>query len=305
MAKTESKALVLLALAANSAIAVLKFIAATISGSSAMLAEAFHSVADSGNQLFLLRGTAVSRYAADVRHPFGRGKELYFWSFMVAVFLFVGGAVVAFLQGWEHVRHPEEPESFVLNIVVLGVAAAFEIGVAFRPAVKEFNRRRGGLRVWQTIRESKDPALLVVLFEDSAAVVGLAVAATGLALTEVTGNARWDGFASIVIGVLLAVTAWVLAFETKALLVGESASRHDRSAVLAAALGVQQVASVGKLLTMQLGPDQILVNMEIDFDPGLTDDQVEGLIDQVEEAVRGAVPEATHIFVELESPDEG
>ncbi len=298
---TESRVLVLLALAANSLIAVLKFIAAAISGSSAMLAEAFHSVADSGNQLFLLRGTAASRYAADVRHPFGRGKELYFWSFMVAVFLFVGGAVVAVIEGWERFRHPEPPDDLWLNLGVLAVAAAFEIFIAFLPAVREFNRRRAGRRIWATIRDSKDPALLVVLFEDTAAVLGLVFASVGIIIAHVTDDGRWDGITSIVIGVLLAMTAWVLAHETKALLVGEGASRRDRAAMRAAALRVPQVETVGNLLTMQLGPNEILVNMEVDFDPGLSGDELEQAIDAVETAVRAAVPAASRIFVEPET----
>ncbi len=298
---TESRVLVLLALAANSLIAVLKFIAAAISGSSAMLAEAFHSVADSGNQLFLLRGTAASRYAADVRHPFGRGKELYFWSFMVAVFLFVGGAVVAVIEGWERFRHPEPPDDLWLNLGVLAVAAAFEIFIAFLPAVREFNRRRAGRRIWATIRDSKDPALLVVLFEDTAAVLGLVFASVGIIIAHVTDDGRWDGITSIVIGVLLAMTAWVLAHETKALLVGEGASRRDRAAMRSAALRVPQVETVGNLLTMQLGPNEILVNMEVDFDPGLSGDELEQAIDAVETAVRAAVPAASRIFVEPET----
>ncbi len=298
---TESRVLVLLALAANSLIAVLKFIAAAISGSSAMLAEAFHSVADSGNQLFLLRGTAASRYAADVRHPFGRGKELYFWSFMVAVFLFVGGAVVAVIEGWERFRHPEPPDDLWLNLGVLAVAAAFEIFIAFLPAVREFNRRRAGRKIWATIRDSKDPALLVVLFEDTAAVLGLVFASVGIIIAHVTDDGRWDGITSIVIGVLLAMTAWVLAHETKALLVGEGASRRDRAAMRSAALRVPQVETVGNLLTMQLGPNEILVNMEVDFDPGLSGDELEQAIDAVETAVRAAVPAASRIFVEPET----
>lgn len=301
MAKTESRVLVLLALAANTAIAVLKFAAAAISGSAAMLAEAFHSVADSGNQLFLLRGTAVSRYGADVRHPFGRGKELFFWSFMVAVVLFVGGAVVSVLQGWDRLINPEEPHNFILNLVVLALAGLFEVMIAFRPALREFNRRRGGRRVWPTLRESKDAALLVVLLEDSAAVVGVSLAALGVTLAEVTGNGRWDGVASIAIGLLLAATAWLLAYETKSLIVGEAASRQDRSAIRAATLAIPEVESIERLLTMQLGPNQILVNMEADLDDGLSGDDVEVVIDKIEEAVRSVLPETAEIFVELES----
>ena len=300
---TESKTLVLLALVANAIIAVIKFIAAAVSGSSAMLAEGFHSVADTGNQLFLLRGTAVSRYAADVKHPFGRGKELYFWSFMVAVFLFVGGAVVAFLQGFERVRHPHEDSSgLVFSLVVLGVAGIFEIFIAFRPALKEFNRVRSGRSIVATVRESRDPALLVVVFEDSAAVLGLFVAATGLVLADVTGWAQWDGIASIVIAVLLAIVAFILAFEMKALLVGEAATRKDRSLIRAATLAVPAVSSIGSLLTMQLSPHEILVNMDVDLRDGLQDDEVEATIDLIEAGIREILPDASRIFIELESP---
>jgi cation diffusion facilitator family transporter len=299
---TESRALVLLALTANALIAIMKFFAAAISGSSAMLAEGFHSVADTGNQLFLLRGHAISRYEADAVHPFGRGKEVYFWSFMVAVFLFVGGSVVAIIQGWNRIMNPGEPHNFALNMTVLGLAAIFEYAIAFRPALREFNRSRGGRRALRAIREGKDPALLVVLFEDTAAIIGVAIAMTGVVVANVTGDERWDGAASIAIGVLLAATAWILAFETKKMLIGEAASREDRSAIRAAALTVPEVSSVGRLLTMHVGPDKILVNMEADFEDGLTDDQVEAAIDRIEQATREAVPSVRQIFIELQSP---
>jgi len=300
MATSESRILVLLALVANTLIAILKFVAAAVSGSAAMLAEAFHSVADSGNQLFLLRGTAASRFEPSVRFPFGRGKELYFWSFMVAVFLFVGGGVIAFMQGLDRLRHPEHGESgLAFNLIVLGVAAGFEIFIAFRPAVAEFNRRRQGRAVWRSIREMKDPALLVVLFEDSVAVLGIIVAAAGLLLAEWTGAGEWDGVASMVIGVLLALTAWILAIETKGLLVGESASRQVRSSIRAAALSVPEVATVDRLLTMHLGPEEILVNMDIRLEEGLGAEQAIAVVDRVEAGIRELVPDATRIFVEV------
>jgi cation diffusion facilitator family transporter len=300
MASGESRILILLALTANSLIAVLKFIAAAISGSAAMLAEAFHSVADSGNQLFLLRGSAASKFRPSVQFPFGRGKELYFWSFMVAVFLFVGGGVVAFMQGLDRIRHPHNDESGIaFNLIVLAVAAAFEIFIAFIPAVREFNRRRGGRAVWRTIRDSKDPALIVVLFEDSVAVLGIVVAATGLLLADATGNAMWDGVASIVIGVLLTITAWILAFETKGLLVGEAASRRVRSEIRAAALSVPEVESVDRLLTMHLGPNEVLVNMDVVVDDGLSASRVEEIVDLIEAKIREFEPDATRIFIEV------
>jgi cation diffusion facilitator family transporter len=302
MSSRESRVLVVLALVANGIIAVVKFVAAAISGSSAMLAEGFHSVADSGNQLFLLRGTTASRFSASVGYPFGRGKEVYFWSFMVAVFLFVGGGVVAFVEGLDRVRHPTQHEAgIVFSLVVLGVAAFFELFVAFRPAVREFNRRRGRRALWRSVRESKDPALLVVLFEDSVAVLGLAVAATGLGIAEWTGNTRWDGMASMVIGVLLGATAWILAVETKGLLVGEAASRQTRAAIRAAALSVGDVETVDRLLTMHLGPDEILVNMDLSVEAGLSGAEVEGIVDRVEQEIRVLVPEATRVFVEVRS----
>jgi cation diffusion facilitator family transporter len=300
---SESRTLVILALFANLVIAILKFVAAAVTGSAAMLAEGFHSTADSGNQLFLLRGAAVSRYAPSVMHQFGRGKELYFWSLMVAVFLFVGGAVVSFYEGLERFRHPEETTNLAWALGVLAAAAFFEIVIAFWPAVKEFNRRRGSRQVWRSLRESKDPALMVVLFEDSAAVLGVFIAASGILLGEWTGNPRWDGAASMSIGVLLAVVAFLVAFEVKSLLVGESASRQVRSEIRAAVLSHPNVASIGRLLTMHMGPDDIVVNLDVDFQDGLTVDQVEATIDQLEVSVRAVAPNATQIFVEVESAE--
>jgi cation diffusion facilitator family transporter len=298
---SESKTLVLLALIANILIAIMKFVAAAITGSAAMLAEGFHSTADSGNQLFLLRGAAVSRYGPSVTYQFGRGKELYFWSLMVAVFLFVGGAVVSFYEGLERYRHPEETTNLAWSLGVLAAAAVFEIVIAFWPAVREFNKRRGSRNWWRSIQESKDPALMVVLFEDSAAVLGVFIAASGILLGEWTGNPRWDGAASMSIGVLLAVVAFLVAHEVKSLLVGESASRQVRSQIRAAVLSHRSVESIGRLLTMHMGPDDIVVNLDVDFREGLSVDEVEAAIDEIETSVRAVAPTVTQIFVELES----
>jgi cation diffusion facilitator family transporter len=304
VASSESRVVVLLALTANVGIAAVKLVAGGLTGSAAMLAEGFHSVADSGNQLFLLRGTAASRFRPTVRYPFGRGKEIYFWSFLVAVMLFVGGGVVAFMEGLNRLRHPHPPEGgLAWNLAILGIAAFFEMMVAFRAALAEFNRRRGSRGLVRSVREAKDPTLLVVLFEDSVAVVGLAVAAVGLLLAEWTGVPAWDAVASMVIGVLLAVTAWILAMETKGLLVGESAGREVRAAIRTAALGVPGVATVDRLLTMHLGPDEILVNMDLLVDPGLSQAEAEGVVAQVEAEIRRLVPQATRVFIELGPKD--
>ena len=300
MSASESRFVVVMALVANVGIAAIKFVAAGISGSAAMLAEGFHSVADSGNQLFLLRGTRASRFRPSVRYPFGRGKEIYFWSFLVAVVLFVGGGVVAFMEGLNRLRHPHPQEGGIaFNLVVLGVAAFFEIVVAFRVALKEFNRRRGTRGVVRTVREAKDPTLLVVLFEDSVAVLGLVVAAAGLLLAHWTGDLYWDAVASMVIGVLLGVTAWILAVETKGMLVGESAGREVRASIRAAALAVPEVETVDRLLTMHLGPDEILVNMDVVVNPGLSEAEGEAVVHRVEEEIRRQVPTATRVFIEL------
>ncbi len=300
MSSSESRFVVVMALAANAGIAVVKFVAAAISGSAAMLAEAFHSVADSGNQLFLLRGTRASRFRPSVRFAFGRGMEIYFWSFLVAVVLFVGGGVVAFMEGLNRLRHPHPDEGgLAFNLAVLGIAAFFELVVAFRVALKEFNRRRGTRGVVRTVREAKDPTLLVVLFEDSVAVLGLAVAAVGLLLAHWTGESYWDAIASMVIGGMLAATAFILAIETKGLLLGESAGREVRAAIRAAVLSVPAVETIDRLLTMHLGPDEILVNMDLVVDRGLSEAEGEEVVRRVEEEIRRVVPQATRVFIEL------
>jgi cation diffusion facilitator family transporter len=294
---SESRRLIILALLANGLIAVTKFVAAGVSGSTAMFAEAIHSVADTGNQLFLLRGDAVSRYKADVTHPFGRGKAMYFWSFMVAVVLFVGGSVLSIVNGWERVQNPEvhQGAGLVFSLVVLAIAAGFEIFLALIPALKQFNRIRGTKSPWRMIKESKDSVLIIVVFEDTAAVVGLAVAATGLILTNITGSAVWDGLASVVIGLVLGAVALVIAREMSALLIGEAAGREDRTTIRVAILGVEQVHHIDRLLTMQMSPHEILVTADVAFDEEV--DEVTA-IEHVETAINKACPAATRIFIE-------
>lgn len=300
MASEGSRAAVVAALIGNSLIAVSKFVVGAVTSSAAMIAEAFHSVADSGNQLLLLRGMAAARRPASVRHPFGTGKEVYFWSLMVAVMLFVGGGVLAIQRGIQAVRHPHEVTSFLPGYLVLGVAIVIE-SFSFRVAFRHFNAVRGSRSLWRSVQETKDSAILVVLLEDSAAMLGLLMAAAGLVAAQASGNDMWDGVASILIGALLCLVAVVLAFETKELLVGEAAGRSDRAGIRAAVLALPQVIGVGRLLTMHLGPDDLLVNIEIDLQDGISDTDVERTIDDVESSIRGVLPSAENIFVELQS----
>lgn len=292
------------ALTGNAVIATAKFAAAAVTGSAAMLSEAWHSVADTGNQALLLRGLSQSKRAADVQYPFGRGKETYFWSFMVAVMLFVGGAVLSFQHGIEALSHPHELEDIAVSVIVLGAAILIE-GAVFAFAYREFRRVRGSRSNWRTFRGTKDTAILVVLLEDSAALLGLLLALAGIFLSSATDNPMWDGLASIAIGVLLATVAVLLAIETKALLIGEAASRSDRAGVMAAVLALPQVTGVGRLLTMHMGPQRILVNIEVDFENDLDGEDVEQAIDSVESAIRAALPNADNIFVELETVKRG
>jgi cation diffusion facilitator family transporter len=304
MAAEGSRTAVVAALTGNGLIAVAKFAAAGLTGSAAMLSEAWHSVADTGNQALLLRGMSQSKRAADAAHPFGRGQETYFWSFMVAVMLFVGGAVLSIQHGIEALRHPHELEEIMVNVIVLGIAMVIE-GSVFFYAYREFRRVRGTRSNWRTFRGTKDTAILVVLLEDTAALAGLVVAMTGMVLSSATGDPVWDAIASLLIGALLAAVAVFLAIETKALLIGEAASRSDRAGVMAAVLGLRQVSGVGRLLTMHMGADRILVNIDVDFVDGLDDAGVEAAIDDVEAAIRSTLPHAGNIFVELETSSRG
>ena len=227
------------ALVANSTVAVAKLFAFFITGSAAMLAECIHSVADSSNQGLLLYGSRAARRPADDSHPFGRGKEVYFWSFLVAVMLFFGGGVWAFIHGWEAISHPEPLGDLMASFIVLGLALVVE-SVSFGVAIREFNRHRGGTPVWRAVRESKDSSLIVILLEDAAAMLGLVFALVGTTLARATGDSRWDGAASLLIGVMLAVVAVLLAAEIKALLIGEAAGRRDRALIRATLLGLDE-----------------------------------------------------------------
>ena len=253
------KKVVYAALAGNLAIAVTKFIAAGLTGSSAMLSEGVHSVVDTGNQALLLYGMRRAQVPPDERFPFGRGKEIYFWSFVVALLVFALGAGVSFYQGVHHLLHPAEVEHAVINYVVLAFAALFEAGtwlVAFR----QFRAKAGERGYVEAVRRGKDPTDFAVLLEDSAALAGLAVAFVGVLAGQITGDARFDGAASVVIGLILAATALWLARETKGLLIGESANREVVAEIKRLADSYREIERVNEVLTMHVGPEYILAN---------------------------------------------
>jgi len=288
---------VLAALAANLGIAVLKGIGFVITGSGSMLAEAVHSIADSGNQGLLLLGHKKSRQAPDEQHQFGYGRERYFWAFVVALVLFAVGAVVSIIDGVDKLRHPHQLESVGVAVVMLSIAVVLE-GLSFRTAVRESKPLRGTGTWWKFIRRSKNPELPVVLLEDTAALLGLAMALIAIIVADVTGNARWDAVGSLAIGVLLAVVATVLAVEMRSLLLGEAASPPMARAIEETITASDDVRRVIHLRTEHLGPDDVLVAAKVEFAGDLTMAELAEAVDRIEASVRAAVPEARTIYLE-------
>ena len=300
-AEGSSKKAVAAAVLGNLAIAVTKFAAAVVTGSSAMLSEGIHSLVDTGNGLLLLLGMRRSARPADQEHAFGHGKELYFWTFVVAILIFGVGGGMSMYEGILHILRPNPLENPTWNYVVLRFATVFE-GMSWTVAWREFRADRGGRGVWQAVRAGKDPALFTVVFEDSAALAGLVVAFGGVTLGHLLEKPYLDGAASIVIGVILAGVAAVLAYESKGLLVGESAAPEVLSDVMAAAAADPAVAQVGRVLTMHLGPRDILLNLKLTFIDGLSTDELEAAVDRVEAAIRHRRPEVKRIFIEAGAP---
>jgi len=300
MAAHGSKKVIYAALAGNTLIALTKFAAAALTGSSAMLSEAIHSVVDTGNQLLLLHGLRRSARAADERHPFGYGMELYFWAFVVAILLFAVGAGVSIYEGVQKLRAPHLINDVYVNYVVLMFAFLFE-GAAWWIAYKTFNRTRGEGDLWRAVRHSKDPAVFTVLFEDSAALAGLVVALIGIFLTDTAGLLWADGAASIMIGVILATAAWFLAQETKELLIGEAASPELGRGVEAIVADQLSVRHINELRTMHLGPNDVLLALSIDFYDNLSAGTVEATISKLERQIKKAYPEVTRLFIEVQS----
>ncbi|MBW0254898.1 cation diffusion facilitator family transporter [Cellulomonas sp. PS-H5] len=288
---------IIAALSANLGIAVTKFIAFLLTSSSSMLAEAVHSVADSGNQLLLLVGGRRARRAADEEHPFGYGRERYMYAFIVAIVLFSLGGLFALYEAWHKFADPHPIESWQwVPLAVLGAAIVME-GLSFRTAIGEANHTRGKQGWVSYIRTAKAPELPVVLLEDFGALIGLVLALFGVSMTLVTGDGRWDAVGSGAIGLLLVVIAIVLAVETKSLLLGESASRKDVDAIRAALVG-PGVPSVIHLRTLHLGPEELLVAAKIEVPAASSAGDVAEAIDAAEQRVRAAVPIARVIYLE-------
>ena len=300
MAAGSSKIVVYAALAGNLLIAVTKFGASAFTGSSAMLSEAVHSLVDTGNQGLILYGMKRASTPPDEKHPFGYGKELYFWTFLVAIIIFAVGAGVSIYEGIEKIHQPQIVTDAWVNYLVLGVSIALE-SVAWGIAYKTFRRLNPDTGILTAVRRSKDPVLFTVLFEDTAAMLGLFVAFAGISLGQVLEMPVLDGVASVGIGLILAVTAVFLAYECKGLLVGEGAAPEVIAGVREIVAAEKGVLSVNELLTMHLGPEDILLNISIDFTEDLDADGVEAAISRLEARIKSQYPEITRVFIEAQS----
>ena len=295
-AATTSTRTLVIALAANLGIAASKFVAAMITGSSAMLTEGVHSVVDSTNQLLLMWGRRAAKRPPDELHPFGYGRELYFWSFVVAVLVFSLGAGVSVYEGIIHIAHPEPAVSPIIAYAVLLVAFVLE-GWSTLEAFKEFRNSKGTLGWWEAIRRSKDPPAFIVLLENGAAMAGIIAAAVGLLLSQLTRNPFYDGAASIVIGAILAVTAMLLAYESKGLLIGEAADPELVDGLRRLACSKQGVVGVGHVLTVHSSPDQITAMVNVDFDDAISAADVERIVCDVEIEAGERWPHLRRLFI--------
>ena len=288
---------VIAAFIANAGIAVTKFIAFALTGSTSMLSEAIHSVADSGNQLLLLLGGRRARRDADEQHQFGYGRVRYVYAFVVSIVLFLLGGLFSVYEGWHKIHAPEPLTSPGVAFAVLGIAIVLE-GFSFRTAVREANHSRGSRSLWRFVRDARQPELPVVLLEDFGALIGLVFALFGVTLSVVTGDGRWDGIGALAIGSLLIVIAVFLALEMSSMLVGESAVPEQTAAIRAAIESEPLVESVIHLRTLHTGPDEILVAAKIAVRTSDTGEQIADAIDGAERRVREAVPETRWIYLE-------
>ncbi len=287
------------ALAANLGIGIAKFVAAGITGSSSMLTEGVHSCVDSGNQVLLLYGQHRAKQKPDAIHPFGYGRELYFWAFVVAILIFAVGAGVSVYEGYLHIIEPEELSDPLVNYVVLVIAFALE-GSSWFIAMREFRKAKGDTGWWRAIRQSKDPAGFIVLFEDSAALAGLVIAGIGVWASHAFADPRIDGVASIAIGLILGLVAVLLAREAKGLLIGERANPQVVETVRDIIAGHPAVTAVNHVRTIHTAPDAIFVAVSADFLDSVTMGEAETLIEQLEDRLRAAVPTLSSIYIRPE-----
>jgi len=296
----ESKVAIFAAIAGNLAIAATKLIAAFFSGSSAMLSEGIHSLVDTGNGLLLLVGLKKSKKPADTKHPFGHGKELYFWPFVVATLIFALGGGMSVYEGVTHLMHPATHTDATWNYVVLGFAFVFE-SISSIFAFRAFRKELKGQGALRAIHASKDPTSFTVLFEDTAALLGLVVAFVGIFLGQVFHSPYFDGSASIVIGLILASVAVFLAYETKGLLIGEGVNPETLDDLRSIAGADPAVQEVRKSLTMHFGPHEVLLTLDILFRNELTAEEITSAVNRIEASIRGKYPEIKHIFIEAKS----
>ena len=296
----ESKVAVVAAIVGNLAVAIIKFVAASITGSSAMIAEGIHSLVDTGNGGLVLLGMNKSTAPADSEHPFGHGKELYFWTLIVAISIFGIGGGMSVYEGVAHIQHPSPLENPTVNYVVLAVAALVE-GASFLIAMRAFVRAKGTASAWEFVRTAKDPSLFTVVFEDSAAMLGLVVAFLGVFLGHLLENPYIDGAASIVIGLILMAVAWGLARESKGLLIGEGAEPELLDRLRTSVESDPDVDAVGSIRTMYIGPNDLLVNLDVAFRPPLRTQGVHAAIDRVEASLKQQDPAIKRVYIELDS----
>ncbi|MDB5284420.1 MAG: Cation diffusion facilitator family transporter [Bacteroidota bacterium] len=299
----QSKIAVYSALAANLGEAAIKFVAAFVTGSVAMLSEGIHSSVDSVNEMLLLLGMFRSKKPPDENHPFGYGKEVYFWTLIISLLIFILGGVWSIYQGIERLIHPEPLKGFVWNFVVLAVSAVFE-SWSFTIAIRRFMKQKGDGSFWQELHQSKDPALFTVIYEDAASILGIGIAFSGVFLSRSLNLPALDGIASILIGLIICTVAGIMVFESKNLLVGESARRPLRDGISDVIRNDPDVITFHQPLTMHMGPDEILLAIDVQFKKGITANDLTKVIRRLEQNLTHQFPDIKKIFIEARSLGE-
>ena len=295
-----SRTIIYVALAANLLISATKFVAAFVTGSSAILAEGIHSLVDTSNEVLLLYGRRQAKLPPDEQFPFGHGKEVYFWSFVVAILVFAVGSGLSIYEGIEHLLHPRQIIHPYVNYIVLGLAVLFE-GSSWNIARRELARTKGTRGYLEAIRRAKDPSVFVVFLEDSAALIGLGVAFIGILLSQLSSIYYFDALASVIIGLILGITASFLAAETKSLLIGESANKEVVQGIREIASLTAGIEHVNEILTMHMGPDFILVNLSVEFADSASADDIEVIIGRMDRRIKQDYPKVKRVFVEAEA----